>query len=937
LKPLHFDAAGCLVAILLALAGVAAHRASSHPRIHERTISIIEAPVGATDGHVAIRVPDLSSLGGAVLVVRGRVTNTSGAPVRLQVRLNGFEHAETAAGPRDSSSFVFALKGGRARALTAGVAAHTIEVAGPGNWELSTLEASTVRTSLGPAGLAAIVPDEVQPLPPGSRTLVAVLIVLVGAAVVFGFSARRVRRGHMVLTATAFAVLAALALAPHVSDWRVLALTAVVWALVIGPFAPALARALGAAGRAASWLGRLDETTTERGAVLVALTALVVALPIFEVVRGSPEFFVARNTSIATALGASALILVVFPAGLIVIERVLRRLSPALATVYFVVIVALFATALVHPWLTRAQIAGPWVMVATAAAAGAVVAVAVWRVAGLRRGLAGLAFAALVVPMLFFGRADVRNSLVGWSQAMPAQPLARTPPIVFVVFDEFPLVSLLDDAGRIDAERFPNFAALAADGSWYRETTTVSSQTVWAVPAIVSGRYPEEIGAVPTLRYYPGNLFTMLSGRYEMTVFGRFLQLCPEGACERDLAGPVDGPVALAADLGIVWLHIVSPAPLVDRLPPVVGDWRGFAAAARFRDFDGRRVRNDRLGEFERFAAAMTADPGRLYFLHSLSPHMPFEYTPSGRRYDGPDYQSRVERGAGLFERVDAAFADAAHQRHLLQVGFVDTMIGRLVARLRALGIYDQTLIVVTADHGASHREGTARRAATSRNAADILRVPLLIKRPGQRDGGPVDGLVESIDILPTVADVVGTRLSFPVDGRSLLAPEGRRRARVFVDRSFIRVARREFPDLQALTKTSLERRIGRFGTGSLTSLYAAPGTRDLLGRQVVDFSQQTGSVKAHIENLSGFQAVDLEAHTLPLIVRGRFFSRARPTLAIAVNGRIVATTVPFEEREASWYSTMIPESALGAGANDVQVYIVEGRPGAQVLQTTTR
>ena len=923
----------------MALAGAAAHLTSSHPRIDARTLPIIEAPVGATDGRVAIRVPDLSSLGGAAIVVRGRVTNTSGAPVRVEIRLNGFPHAETAAGPHAASGFAFALKGGRARALTAGVADHAIEVAGTGTWQLSALEASTVKASVGPAGLAAIVPDGVPPMPPGSGTLAAVLVALVGAAMAFGLglSSRALRRAHLAWTAAVVALLTAMALAPRVSDWRLLVTTGLVWALIVGPFMPAIVRALRAARRWAARLGRTDETATERGAVFVALTALVVALPIFEVVRGSPEFFVARNTSVGTALGAAALILVVFPGVLLLIELVLRRLSPAAATVFFVAVVALFAAALVHPWLTRAQVSGPWVMAAIAAAAGVITAVAVWRLDGLRRGLSALAPAALIVPLLFFGRAEVRDSLVGWSQAMPAQPLARTPPIVFVVFDEFPLNSLVDADGRIDAGRFPNFAALAAEGSWYREATTVSSQTVWAVPAIVSGRYPDEVGAVPTLRYYPGNLFTMLSGQYEMTVFGRFLQLCPEDACTRDLAGPADGPVALAADLAVVWLHVVAPAPLADRLPPVVGDWRGFAVAARFRDFDGRRVRNDRLGEFERFFAAMTRDPARLYFLHSLSPHMPFEYTPTARRYDGPDYQGRLERGAGLFERVDASYADAVHQRHLLQVGFVDTMIGRLVARLRALGIYDDTLIVVTADHGASHREGAARRAATARNAADILRVPLFVKRPGQRQGGPVDGLVESIDILPTVADAVGTRLSFPVDGRSLLAPEGRRRSRVFIDRSFVRIARREFPDLDTLTRTSVARRIARFGTGSTASLYAAPGTLHLLGQKVADFPQQAASLRADIENPAGFRSVDLDAQTLPLVVRGRFFSRSRPTLAIAVNGRIAATTVPFEERETSWYSTMIPEAALGAGANDVEVYVVEGRPGAEVLHRTIR
>ena len=114
------------------------------------------------------------------------------------------------------------------------------------------------------------------------------------------------------------------------------------------------------------------------------------------------------------------------------------------------------------------------------------------------------------------------------------------------------------------------------------------------MPAIVSGGYPVTPKAVPTLRYYPQNLFTLLADRYEMFVFGRFLQLCPEDRCHREVEGPGDGPLELLADLGMVWLHIVAPEPLTERLPPVVGDWLGFARAGAMRTRGGRQVRYSR-------------------------------------------------------------------------------------------------------------------------------------------------------------------------------------------------------------------------------------------------------------------------------------------------------------------------------------------------------
>ena len=49
-------------------------------------------------------------------------------------------------------------------------------------------------------------------------------------------------------------------------------------------------------------------------------------------------------------------------------------------------------------------------------------------------------------------------------------------------------------------------------------------------------------------------------------------------------------------------------------------------------------------------------------------------------------------------------------QRYLLQLGFVDRLLGRLVARLKSQGMYDDTLIVVTADHGFAWQVGVPTR-----------------------------------------------------------------------------------------------------------------------------------------------------------------------------------------------------------------------------------
>src|SRR5438128_1610921 len=83
---------------------------------------------------------------------------------------------------------------------------------------------------------------------------------------------------------------------------------------------------------------------------------------------------------------------------------------------------------------------------------------------------------------------------------------AERPPVVVVVFDALPIQLLEDGRGQIDAARFPNFAAFAGEGTWYRHATTISESTRFSVPSILDGRRPRP-DAASTYAAHPSNLF----------------------------------------------------------------------------------------------------------------------------------------------------------------------------------------------------------------------------------------------------------------------------------------------------------------------------------------------------------------------------------------------------------------------------------------------
>ena len=134
-----------------------------------------------------------------------------------------------------------------------------------------------------------------------------------------------------------------------------------------------------------------------------------------------------------------------------------------------------------------------------------------------------------------------------------------------IVFDEFPLMSLLDSQGEVDPRVYPNFAEFAARSTWYRNATGIGGWTPHALPAMLSGRYPGEDrkSAAPNLSSYPDNLFTLFGHHYNLEVFETVTELCPADKC-----GQTGSPTAftdLAKETAKVYKSIVWPIETAHR------------------------------------------------------------------------------------------------------------------------------------------------------------------------------------------------------------------------------------------------------------------------------------------------------------------------------------------------------------------------------------
>jgi hypothetical protein len=642
---------------------------------------------------------------------------------------------------------------------------------------------------------------------------------------------------------------------------------------------------------------------------LGGLWALAFAQPLLDLLGRNAQFFVAR--------GSTAWDVVVLAFGYTLVPPLLGallvwasgRVRPALGWGAMIVLVALLAGALLLPPLGDV-LGGSALAIPVALALGAGAAALYARLAAVRSFATVISPAPLIVLLLFLVVSPVRALVFPGEEAgAVAGPSRSSTPIVQIVLDELPEASIADASGEIDARMFPNFARFARGATWYRNATTVDDLTTEAVPAQVTGDRPEQ-GRLPTSRDHPRSLFTLFERSHELTVVEPITDVCPERLCGEYRPAAADRLKSLESDLEIVVQHLLLPGDLRQDLPAVDRVWEGFEESAEpvpgelrggsllKRDVLRRLAANDATAGFERAGAALDRQGSKppLLFVHSTLPHGAWRYLPNGRRYpiDGFEYPGLSSVGwTGPQWQIDQGF-----ERHLLQVQYVDRLVGALLGQVRQAGLYDRAVIVVTADHGAAFRSGQPRRPANSVNIGSIAPVPFIVKYPGQREGRIDDRSVRTIDVLPTIAKAAGVRIPWRTDGM----PAGERTvdpdAPIDISHAGEHVLTMPLASVLAKRREreAVETRLLRGG------LYAIGPRPDLIGRRVaLSSGERRGTVSPYIT--------------------GRIEDvRPGAELAVAVDGVIRATTRAYRNGDHTVYVALVPPSTLRDGAGTVAV-----------------
>ncbi len=696
------------------------------------------------------------------------------------------------------------------------------------------------------------------------------------------------------------------------------------------------------------------------GAHLAALWALAFVQPMLSLLGDNPEFFVARgNTTAQIVVYALALAFVppLVGLGLEALARLISRdVQWGLHLGLMTVVGGCFLLQLLKDYLDWP--AGLLIVICLIASAAGVFAYSRWRFP--RAFMDVLTVAPVLILLVFFVFSSTSRLVLPREQPDPVDVAVTDPaPVVMVIFDEFPVSSLMTHDRRLDASRYPAFAELARESTWYKNATGAAAYTPLAVPALLSGREPSHED-LPIAADYPHTLFTLLGGSYRLQVMEAATRLCSEELCPGEGDAPHGTLSGLFDDLFVVSRHLLLPESMRKNLPDVANTFSGFTndsaseatptgvtgatgptgptdtsgattpqrtgqgAARRLGRQFALRSTADEFDRVNQFNHQLDPDEQRaLDLIHIEKPHYPWRHIPDGQRYTNIAGEwSGLLPNDGPWQAGERA-VNVALQRHLLEVGYTDTLLARIIARLKKTGIWDRAMVVVTADHGGAFLPHVMRRTAVKDNLGEIAPVPLFIKQPGQTEPEVNRRHTCATDVLPIIADGLG--IDFPWETTPCPAD------RVTVLNSPSGEASAPMSEVVRQRQNQINRIQRVFGTGrGWQPVYQFGPHRNLIGEKVSDLrvNDTLGRFRVLPERRNLVKNYDPAAPTLHGLLQRGLTKRfgEDEALAIAVDGEIQAVGWTFKDGtgHGPGYSILLPPDALKAGFNQVDIYLVE-------------
>jgi arylsulfatase A-like enzyme len=302
----------------------------------------------------------------------------------------------------------------------------------------------------------------------------------------------------------------------------------------------------------------------------------------------------------------------------------------------------------------------------------------------------------------------------------------------------------------------PRLEELAAHAVVFDRALSTAPWTLPSHASLFTGRYPHDLGADWLTRLdhrHPTLAETFAQEGYATAGFvANFLATAAGTGLNRGFREYRDAPISAATVLTSSWLS----RALLQFYRGISGDLSPIAhkSAAQVN------------AEFLAWLSSHRTRPF-FVFLNYFDAHAPFSAPQPfdsrfGRGGPAPDFQDREGWTRDDVSKMLDAYDGA--------IAYLDDQLGNLIDALEGLGILDDTIVVVTSDHGEQFGEHNLLYHGNSLYRP-LLHVPLLIRYPRRVPSGiRVADSVSLVDVAATLTDLAGVRSGGRLPGRSLSA-----------------------------------------------------------------------------------------------------------------------------------------------------------------------
>lgn len=162
----------------------------------------------------------------------------------------------------------------------------------------------------------------------------------------------------------------------------------------------------------------------------------------------------------------------------------------------------------------------------------------------------------------------------------------------------------------------------------------------------------------------------------------------------------------------------------------------------------------------------------KFIWAHINPPHAPYlPASPFKYQFGNfKEYSSQQDFNVnfGLYDQ-DQSKADQLRLRYDEYILDTDSRVGNFLAKLKAMGRFDDSIIIVTADHGESFTKGWLAHGGPFLHQP-VIHIPMMIHLPRQKEGTRIASYAGQVDLLPTVMDLLNLPIPKWAEGESLKA-----------------------------------------------------------------------------------------------------------------------------------------------------------------------